>query len=66
MVITSSQAKEVTVGLYNVSGTLLQQKTVYCQPGANSISWDLGKFPAGNYYLPVEGLDVENVKVVKQ
>jgi hypothetical protein len=50
--------------LYDEWGRLLEERKGYWQAGVNTISWDIGKYAAGVYYLSM-GSDC-TLKVIKQ
>jgi hypothetical protein len=57
--------KQVIVQLIDQHGRLLEQKKIDCQPGQNTIQWNMVKYPAGNYHLSFDGL-FKSLELVKQ
>jgi hypothetical protein len=62
----SEKGGEQVFGLYDQLGRLLEQRIVPAMAGANTISWDTGKYAAGVYYLSAGGPNGKTVKIVKQ
>jgi len=64
--ISSPGTQQMRISLFDQSGHLMQQKDIYCQTGKNTISWDMGKFSAGVYYLSFDNGSLKNIKIVKE
>ena len=52
--------------LFDGTGHLLEEKTVYWQAGINTVGWDIGKYARGVFYLSVDGRLEGAIKVVRQ
>lgn len=62
----SDQEKDAVISLYDQSGRLLQQKKMHCRTGMNSISWDLGNYGGGVYYIVFKNPHLETIKIIKE
>jgi hypothetical protein len=62
----SEKGGEQVFSLYDEMGQLLEQRIVTAMAGANTISWNIGKYAAGVYFLSVGGLPGKTIKIVKQ
>jgi hypothetical protein len=52
--------------LYDQSGNLLEERTVYWQAGVNTITWNISKYATGVYYLSIGGSNGSAIKIVRQ
>lgn len=52
--------------LFDGSGRLLEEKTVYWQAGINTIAWDISKYARGIFYLSMDGRLDGAIKIVRQ
>jgi 6-phosphogluconolactonase (cycloisomerase 2 family) len=55
--LNSSVEQEVTIGIFNVAGTLLTQKRIDLQIGENLTSFDVSDWPSGMYFIRIPGLN---------
>jgi hypothetical protein len=62
----SEKEGDQVFSLYDQLGRLLEQRIVPAMAGANTISWDTGKYAAGVYYLSAGGPNGKTIKIVKQ
>jgi hypothetical protein len=62
----SDADKEGSVSLQDLSGRVLERKTVRYVKGMNTMQWNISKYAAGSYYLVFENTGMSNLKVVKQ
>ena len=66
VMLNSAEEKEAALNLYDQLGRLLESKRIQCKAGMNTISWNIGRYASGTYYLSFQNLDVKMVKIVKQ
>ena len=52
--------------LYDQSGNLLEEKAANWQAGVNTISWNIGKYATGVYYLSIGGPIRNVIEIVRQ
>lgn len=62
----SDTDKEANVSLQDLSGRVLERKTVRYVRGMNTMQWNISKYAAGSYYLVFENTGMSKLKVVKQ
>ena len=63
LLLSSKESQKVSFSLNDQSGRLMQQKTVFCVAGTNTLSWDLSSYIPGIYYLFFNN---EVVKIIKE
>ena len=65
ILVVSNSDKKVVLNLYDAAGRLLEQKNENLRPGANTISWDIGKYPSGTYHLLFNDPYAETIQVIR-
>ena len=64
--LASPEGGEQTISLYDLPGHLIQQKRIACVVGQNMITWDISRCNAGVYYLSMDGLREQVIKIIKE
>jgi len=64
--LTSGKEGRVAINLFDIGGHVLETKELYLQTGANTLSWNIDKYPAGVYWLGFAGARFGAIRVVKQ
>lgn len=65
VLLNSVEEKQAALTLYDQLGRLLERKRITARAGTNTITWNIGKYANGTYYLSFENLDFKTVKIVK-
>lgn len=58
--------QKYTIGLYDITGRMLQQKEVELNAGNNELEWDISAFDKGTYFLRLSDSNMPVMKIVKQ
>ncbi|HET6255756.1 MAG TPA: T9SS type A sorting domain-containing protein [Puia sp.] len=64
--LVTPAGKDALIGLYDVSGHLLELRQVHCTAGTSFTEWNLSRYAAGVYYLRFRGLTTADLKLVRQ
>ncbi|NML21495.1 T9SS type A sorting domain-containing protein [Pseudoflavitalea sp. G-6-1-2] len=64
--VYSEAAKQVELRIYDLSGGLIERRSVKLNAGANIVEWSTAKYVSGVYHLVIGGDLLKAIKVVKQ
>ncbi len=61
-----SETSNISAGLYDARGRMVQSKQIKVEPGENIYQWNISNLAHGEYFIRFTGLNIHSFGIVKQ